>query len=216
MPIVEIDMLKERNNFVTVSDFFEISPNTIGVYSVKETFEWTMIEDSPLEWIKINAVGVAKLKSFIVVYEGTCDRMIAEISNDNFTWTEIYSGDAPLDEEYIANGESFKFIRFKFENLIGPFTVTSISVKIDETYDTEDFISFLSESYVPSKIREKNPLLEDFIKTYLEMLESNTIHNRRLIDSDYYMHAISNLDAAKIYAINARAINVHGLDGESA
>ncbi len=103
MPTIEIDAIKERNNFITVSDFFDVTSNTIGRYSVKPEFIWTMLEDSDSEWIKINTLTSVTLKKFQVYFTGTCDTMIAEISDDNFNWTEIYNDNATEYEEHIGN-----------------------------------------------------------------------------------------------------------------
>lgn len=94
-----IEIVSEKNNFVTVSDATVLSDRLLFHFEPKSDFLWRTEPPAPEtqipyweEWVKINGIYRGKLVSVDFNADGSWEKFYIETSLDNMTWNVLYEG----------------------------------------------------------------------------------------------------------------------------
>jgi hypothetical protein len=167
-----LNAVSELYNYTSFNNLANVNIDSNFLnYTNKPDFSCEFINAGTDE-IKFIFTEKLNLTNIALYWKGTFDNLKIQISLDNITWRTIFDGEY-FDEDNEYN-YSFIFIKFIFTNHIENFKIISLSLNVNLTYNLDAFVSHNSMFLVPSKIRENNTNTEDFINTFLRMLERNT------------------------------------------
>jgi len=172
-----LDAVSELYNSISFNnlDNVEIDNKFISNFE-KPNFHCTFKSEGT-DFIKFSYQDKLKLKNLKIYWKGEFEKLIIQISLDNFVWHTIFEGEF-YDEETEFNEDEFFYIRFIFVNHKANFKLIQLEIKIDLDYDMDYFISHNSHLLIPTKIRERDSNLEDFCNTFLRMLERKQDMNK--------------------------------------
>lgn len=105
-----INIVEEKKNFITVSDYTQIHGGMLNQFTEKSEIYWKVIPPDPTtlierweEWIKVNGILKSRLVGVDFTVLGSFEEFVIETSLDDHTWREVYRGDTlPVGGFYVT------------------------------------------------------------------------------------------------------------------
>lgn len=170
-----LDYVREKNNFVTVSEFTNVSDDLRdNTYRVRDNLTWELANGATEAWIKMNVLEATDLYEVSFAYTGTVASFHVEISLDNAYWIEL--------EQQIIDGKNvgwsqytdvrFKYLRIRFTGVQTGFTFNNLHAFGEQDYKVNnDLISLIAPRFYHQRFFEKYPHIPEMVQQYLRMLE---------------------------------------------
>ncbi len=194
---MDINLIKYQKSSVTYSTE-TISSTLNGVHTVKIPLTWTPSDNITYEWLKINFYHVIEINNILVDYDGDCDSLKLEYSNDNENWNVLTDTWLP-ERKYFEIGYSptkeLIFLRLQVNNP-SSFVLNDIEVYSDVSWENTDIISHNYFALYGLHYREKYPVFPSMMHDRLKMYENyNNIDLSLFNASDYENTAVSCAEA---------------------
>lgn len=177
-----IDFIKEKNHVMTWSRQTKVTDLMYeGKYSVKDEFLWELALGADQAWIKVNMMEMTDLYQVDIAVFGGYGSVELQLSLDNVNW---YTVERNKDGKWSGyDNISFIYLRMFFTDVQPGFKMTNWQIFGDERIKLgKELISLVAQRYYPQSFFENYPLLPDFVKKYLMMLERHETSIKKFFD----------------------------------
>jgi len=199
-----IEVLSQKQIFVSTSNTNSINPGWLNTYSVKgNQLNWSP-NNTNTAWIKFEFITPLIFNSFTFSFSGLTTNFEVFTGVDNVNWNQIYSGTTSPTLQWNINT---KFLLFQVNN------PQSFLLKSFYIYATESrvfdipFLSPYSEMLIPQSLYNNNPLYNTFHNAYLTMWEQNNSDSMLVMDPNYKLQLNIDIINNRIGGINSVQID---------